>query len=49
MSTARRFNELAGDADAIAGLAEAAFEHVPDAKLSASLLYVDCAALIGKA
>ena len=49
VSTARRFNKLASDTDAIAGFTQTAFEHVPDTKFSASLLYVDRAALKGKA
>jgi hypothetical protein len=48
VSAARRFNELARYADAIARLAQTAFEHVPDTKLAASLLNIDRAALVGK-
>jgi hypothetical protein len=36
---------LRGDADPIAGFAQAAFEHIAHAKLAPDLLHVDCAAL----
>src|SRR6185436_3556457 len=49
MGTGRRLDELASDADAVASLAQAAFEHVPDAEFAADLLHVDRASFIGKA
>ena len=45
----RGLDELAGDANAVPGLAQAAFEHVAHAEFPADLLHVDGASLVGKA
>ena len=49
MNAGSRFDELAGDANAVARFANAAFEHIPHAKFPADLLYVHSAALVGEA
>ena len=41
--------QLRGDAQPIAALADAAFEHVAHAKFACHLLHVDGAALVGEA
>jgi len=45
----RGVDELAGYADPVRGLAHAAFEHVTHAELTADLLHIDGAALVGEA
>ena len=42
------FDQLRGDADAVAGFAHAAFEHIAHAKLAANLLHIDGLALVGE-
>ena len=49
MGAVRRLDELAGDANAVAGFAQAAFEHVADAEFPPHLFHVDCAPLVGEA
>ena len=48
MRTGRRIDELAGDANPVAGLAHAALEDVADTEFPADLFHVDCPALVGK-
>src|SRR6516164_557700 len=42
-------DELCCDTDPIAGFADAAFENIVNAELTADLLHIDGAALVGKA
>ena len=49
MRAGRGVDQLPGDADLVAGLADAAFEHVADAELAADLFDVDRLALVGEA
>ena len=49
MRAGGRVDELPGDANAVRGLADAAFQHVAHAELAADLLHVDGAALVGEA
>ena len=44
-----RVDQLPGDADAVGGLADAAFQHIAHAQLAADLLHVHGAALVGEA
>ena len=43
------FDQLGGNADAVAGFAHAALEHVVDAKILPQSSYVDCFALVDEA
>ncbi len=49
MGTARGLDQLARDANPVAGLAHAAFEHVAHTQLAADLLHVDRFSLVGEA
>ena len=48
MLAALGLNTLRGDANAIAGFAQAAFEHIAHTKFAADLLHVDRTALVGE-
>jgi hypothetical protein len=48
MITGFGFDQLPCDADAIAGLAETAFEHIPHPQFAPDLLYVNGPALVSK-
>src|SRR5215469_11892093 len=41
-------DQLAGDANAIAGFPQAAFEHIAHAQIAANLLHINSAALVGE-
>ena len=41
-------DQLTGDPDAVAGLAETALQHISNAELAPNLLYVDGAAFVGE-
>jgi hypothetical protein len=49
MGAGRRVDELAGDAHAVAGFPDRAFEHVTHAQFARQLLHIDGPALVGKA
>ena len=49
MGARRGIDQLAGDADAVAGLAHAAFEHVAHAQFARDLLDIDRLALVDEA
>ena len=49
MAAGDRIDELRGDAQPVAGAADAAFEHVAHAKLARDLLHVDGAVLVDEA
>jgi hypothetical protein len=42
------FDQLRSDADAVAGFAQAAFEHIADAELTPDLLHINRAALVSE-
>ena len=48
MRTVRRFDELAGDAQTVAGLAHASFQDIAHTELAPNLAHVDRAALVGE-
>ena len=49
MRAGRRVYQLAGDANPVAGFAQAAFEHIAHAELTADLAQIGRLALVGKA
>src|SRR5205814_8033712 len=49
MTSCARLNQLSGDAEAIAGFSDAAFEDVTHAELAADLFDIDGVALVGEA
>ena len=49
MSATLRFDELGGDADAVARAANAAFEDIADAEFAANSAHIDRLPLVGEA